>query len=49
MLTLNWLKKIIFLTLIIFGLIGFGISVFASTTNGTIDSTNKYVWGSKIG
>lgn len=23
--------------------------VFASTTNGTIDTTNKYVWGSKIG
>lgn len=27
----------------------FSISVFASTTNGTIDSTYKYAWGSKIG
>ncbi len=39
-----------FLLLMIFGFsVFFVLPVFASTTNGTIDATSKYVWGSKIG
>jgi len=46
---LRKIRLIIFIFVAIFGVVGFVFSVNASNTNGTIDSTNKYAWGSKIG
>ncbi len=43
-------RNLIFLASIILFLgVVFGITVFASNTDGTIDSTYKYVWGENIG
>jgi len=47
----NFLKKFIFSFIItlIFSSGVFGLPVFASITDGTIDSTYKYAWGENIG
>jgi len=44
-------KKILFtiITVTVFAVAGFLLPARASESNGTIDSTNKYVWASKIG
>jgi hypothetical protein len=48
---MNKRKTLLFFLLVIFFLISpfFVLPAKASTSNGTIDATNKYVWASKIG
>ncbi len=41
--------RILFLLITFFGLVIFSCSTYASETNGTIDTTNKYAWSNQLG